>query len=82
MSGRKIIEAVEEAARGNFSRITTLGQIWVRDGVDKAEAWDAVILARQGERERCARIAENIEGGFDHPIADAIRLAHSPGERE
>ena len=78
MSGAKIIKALEEAERGDFSRLTIAGHVWIRDGVDKAAAWDAVIIAREGERSRCAAIAEGIEGGFDHPIADAIRRRIAP----
>lgn len=60
MSGSRIIEAVEEAARGDFSRITTHGQVWVRDGVDKAAAWDAIVAARRAEREICALVADQV----------------------
>jgi hypothetical protein len=57
MSGAKIIQALEDAQRGDFSRVTVAGHVWIRDGVDKAEAWDAVIAARRDEREKCAQIA-------------------------
>jgi hypothetical protein len=81
MSGAKIIKAIEEATRGDFSRITTHGHVWIRDGVDKAEAWDAVAAARADEREKCAKIAENEVGTSDgagevyiaRKIADTIR---------
>jgi len=87
MSGQKIIEALEEAARGDFSRVTTHGHIWVRDGVDKAYAWDAVIRAREDERRRCAEIAEAIDSGRgnEKQIAAAIRALgsrRSPQEAE
>jgi hypothetical protein len=68
MSGHKIIEALEQAAAGD---LTT--HVWVRDGVDKATAWDAVIKAREQEREACARIAEMPSTGRGITIADAIR---------
>lgn len=28
--GQRIIESLQEAARGNFSRITTMGETWVK----------------------------------------------------
>lgn len=58
MSGAKIIAALQEAERGDFSRVTIAGHVWVRDGVDKAAAWDAVISARADEREKCAKFVE------------------------
>lgn len=36
MSGRKIIEGLEAAVRGDFSRVTIAGQAWVRDDVAAA----------------------------------------------
>jgi hypothetical protein len=88
MSGHKIIEGLEAAARGDFSRVTIAGHVWGRDGVDKAEAWDAVIAARRDEREKCAIIAETkfagtLTSNIGKLVADAIRtqrIARSPQE--
>lgn len=75
MSGQKIIEALEEATRGDFARVTVAGHVWIRDGVDKAAAWDAVIAAHCDEREKCANIALAIDSGRgnERAIAEAIR---------
>lgn len=35
--GRKIIEGLQDAVRGNFSRVTLQGQVWVRHDVGSPE---------------------------------------------
>lgn len=80
MTGRTIEETIDEAARIDLSRITARGYVWVRDGVDKAYAWDAVIRAREDERRRCADIAEAIDSGRgnEKQIAATIRALPTP----
>lgn len=61
MGGAKIIKAIEDAARGNFERVTVMGQVWVRQRESTAPPFDRSRLAQaiRKERERLIREPEN-----------------------
>jgi hypothetical protein len=56
MSGAKIIRALEEAARGDFARLTVAGETWVKlSSVTTME--DCVRQIVRDELERCNLLA-------------------------
>lgn len=77
MSGQKIIDGLNDAIAGNFSRVVIQGQTWVRrDGDDKEAAAEASASdPSEADRERARRLTERL--GFDTggSIQDGIAAA-------
>ena len=60
MSGHKIIEGLQDAHRGNFSRVTILGETWVKlSSVTTME--DCVRQIVRDEMIRCKVLADRTD---------------------
>jgi hypothetical protein len=56
--GRKIIEGLQDAVRGNFTRVTLQGQVWVRHDVGSPEHELSTARAKVAELTERADVLE------------------------
>lgn len=62
-TGAEIIAALQEATKGDLSRVTVLGTTWLREDVISKAAWDVIV-----ER-NLSRILRDIENVYEAPEA-------------